>query len=183
MAARADALVGGFAGSAGRERVEQVAGFASPVWQEEGTFLEVGGTFVQTEAGEGSVFVRLLDVDRPLILVWHSAAGFQLVAPGSLPRNTPSTPTAGEARSVTWRLRVRSLRNPAQRLVLETRQGEGNGWQVALERTMALAGVRAWVEGDGGENGGVLTVGIAGPVALVDAGVRVVREGSLLMVR
>jgi hypothetical protein len=178
VVARSETLVGGFAGSTGRERVECVAGFVAPVWQEgAGTFLEVRGTFVQTEAGEGSAVVRLLDEKCPLTLVWHGTTGFQWVAQGGLPCNTPVMSTPSEPQSVTWRLRVRSLHNRTRGCVLETRQPDGT-WQGVLETHQALRGVREWVE-----EGGVLEVGLAGPVEWGDdLQVKMCREGTLLMI-
>ena len=172
-------LTGGFAGTGAGERIEQVAGFVAPVWREEtGTRVEVSGTFVQHEIGEGSVFIRMLEEACPLALVWHGAAGFQLVPPGGLPENTPTTPTTSGPQTVRWRLRVHFLQRPAQRLILETFQ-EGR-WQMVLDRKMEveLEKVREWLEA-----GGVLTVGIAGPVELGDdVSVKVARDGTLLLV-
>jgi len=172
-------IIGGFAGTGNGECVENVAPLAVPVWREEfGTRLEVSGTFYQTATGEASVVIRLFDDERPLTLAWHGAAGFQLLLPGGLPHNAPTTPTPSAPQTIAWRLRVHAPQNPAQRLVLETRQPDG-AWQVVLERKAVLPGVREWVE-----EGGILTVGISGPLALgSDTHVRLFRDGVLLMVK
>jgi hypothetical protein len=179
--AMADTLTGGFSGTAGVERVERVASLLPPVWREGAGFrLVVSGTFTQTENGEGSVVIRLLDDEKPLTLTWHSATGFQLVAPGGLPLNTPASSNPSEPQMVTWRLRIHSLQSPEKRLVLETQQPDG-GWLVVMERRMVLNGIREWI-GDG--DGGVLTVGIAGPVALgEDTRVEISREGTLILLK
>ena len=170
--------VGGFAGNGVGERVEQVEPLALSAWREEfGTRLEITGTFVQTATGEGSVVVRLLDNNRPLIVAWHGATGFQLAAPGRLPYNTPAVSTPSGTQTVVWRLRIHALHRSEQRLVLETQKMD-NTWQVLVERKMSLHAVREWVEA-----GAMLTVGIAGPVALDNAGVRFFREGTLLLVK
>ena len=177
--ARASVIhVGGFAGTGYGERVEQVEPLALPAWLEEfGTRLEISGTFIQTATGEGSVVVRLLDNERPLVVAWHGATGFQLIAPGGLPQNTPAVSTPSGTQTVVWRLRIHALQRSEQRLVLETQKTD-NTWQVLIERKMSLHAVREWVE-----SGAVLTVGIAGPVALDNAGVRLFREGTLLLVK
>jgi len=160
------------------ERVEDVAEMPTPAWSESaGIYIDVSGTFIQTAPGEGSVFIRLLDEARPLILAWHGATGFQLTPPGRLPQNTPAIATLSNPQNVAWRLRIRSLKNPVQRLVLETRQPNEN-WQTLFEKSMTLNGAREWME-----EGGSLRVGIAGPVTLDETRVRMVRDGTLLMVK
>ena len=181
MAARGNTLPNGFAGTNQAERVETVAGITAPAWGvETGNYVEITGTFAQSAQGEVSAFIRLLDEKSPLILSWHGSAGFQLAAPGRLPQNIPDTasPPAGP-QTVAWRLRIRSLQHPEQRLVLETRNPNGS-WQKIMEKSMALDGIQEWI----GE-GGVLTVGLSGAVELVDGEtrVRVLREGTLLMVK
>ena len=177
----ANVLVGGFTGTNHMEIVENVAGMVAPEWIEGAvTHIEITGTFIQFEPGEASVFIRLLDEPFPLSLVWHGAEGFQLIAPGSLPQNIPATPTPSGLQSITFRLRIRSLHNPAQRLIVETQQPDGS-WLNVLEKTMVLnkTRVREWVKG-----GGVLRVGIAGPVEWTgDARVRTLREGTLLLIK
>jgi len=170
--------VGGFAGNGVGERVEQVEPLALSAWREEfGTRLEITGTFVQTATGEGSVVVRLLDNNRPLIVAWHGATGFQLIAPGGLQQNTPAVSTPSGTQTVVWRLRIHALQRSAQRLVLET-QDTGGLWHIKLENKMSLHAVREWVEAGAG-----VTVGIAGPVALEVLSVRFFREGTLLLVK
>jgi len=174
--------VGGFTGTNHMETVENVAGMSAPEWsQGAGTYVEVTGTFVQTETAEVSVWIRLLDEALPLTLSWHGAEGFQLVASGTLPQNIPATPASSGPQTVTFRLRIRSLQNSIQRLVLETRQPDGS-WLKIFEKSMALNTVRAreWVE-----EGGVLRVGIAGPVEWLgdSARVRVLRDGTLFLVK
>jgi len=72
-------ITGGFAGSAGKERVEQVAGLVAPVWPDAaGMNVEIIFTLTQTAAGEATAFIRLLDEKCPVTLVYHSATGFQL---------------------------------------------------------------------------------------------------------
>ena len=180
--ASANVIVGGFTGTNGMETVENVAGVSAPEWsQGVGTFVEVTGTFVQTETAEASVWIRLLDEALPLTLSWHGAQGFQLVAPETLPQNIPAVSVASGPQTVTFRLRVRSLQNSIQRLFLETRQPDGS-WLKIFEKNMALNTVRAreWVE-----EGGVLRVGIAGPVEWLgdSARVRVLRDGTLFLVK
>lgn len=128
--AKAETVVGGFSGTTGVERVEQVVSRQPPVWREgTGYRLVVSGCFIQTEVGEGSVFVRMFDEKRPLVLMWHGATGFQWVAPGELPENVPETPMLSDPQSVAWRLRVHALQAPEQRLVLEVRQANGSWWR------------------------------------------------------
>ena len=178
----ANVIIGGFTGTNHMEIVENVAGMYAPEWsQGAGTYIEVTGAFHQTETAEASVWIRLLDDALPLTLSWHGATGFQLIAPGSLPQNIPATPTPSGPQTITFRLRIRSLQHPAQRLVLETKQ-PGGGWLKVLEKSMALntIGAREWVE-----EGGILRVGLAGPLAWTgDATrVRLAREGSLFLVK
>jgi len=172
-------LAGTVARAQNGERVEVVAGTTAPAWIESaGAFIEVNATLVQTAAGEASAFFRLLDTERPLIIAWHTATGFQLAAPGRLPQNIPENPTPGNPQTVALRLRIRSLKSPAQRLVLETRQPNGS-WQLVFEKTMALNKTREWIE-----EGGVVKAGLAGPVELAGGmRVRVLREGTLLMIK
>ena len=173
--------VSGFTGTNGMEIVENVAGTIAPEWNEgAGTCIEITGTFIQTETAEASVYIRLLDESFPLTLSWHGAEGFQITAPGRLPVNTPATPTTSNPQTVTWRLRIRSLHNPAQRLIVETKQ-PGGGWLKVLEKSMALElnGAREWVE-----EGGILRVGLAGPVEWTgDTRVRVLRAGTLVLIK
>jgi hypothetical protein len=176
MAALAGAVTGGFAGSAGREQAGEVAGSLPPAWQERaGSFVEARGRFVQAGPGAASAFVRLFDAGRPLALLWEGASGFQVVFPGEFPLDGPVA--AGGAQTVEWRPRVRSPQSPVQRVVLETRQSNG-GWQVVSDVKGVVRGVREWVEA-----GGVLSVGLAGPVEWLDAGVRVWSEGTVFMIR
>ena len=172
---RAEPMVGGFAARGGGERVERVVGNALPVWREEaGVYLEVSGRFVA--AGEGSVVLRVADEKRPLTLVWSSTGSWQLLAPGALPRDFSTQEMTSDGESATWRLRVRGLQRPLQRAELWVLSA--GGWQVVCEKDVALPEVREWVE-----EGGVLTVGVAGAAGLEDANVRVVREGVLFMVK
>ena len=178
----ANVPVGGFVGTNHMETVENVAGISAPEWsQGAGTYVEIMGSFVQTETAEASVYIRLLDEALPLTLSWHGAEGFQLAAPGSLPHNMPAAPASSGPQTITFRLRIRSLQHPGQRLVLETRQ-PGGGWLKVLEKNMALDlnGAREWVE-----EGGLLRVGIAGPVEWTgdSTRVRVLREGTLLLIK
>ena len=177
--AGADVLhIGGFVGTANVERVENVASHTLPAWREEaGNYVEIVSTITQTENGDASVVFRLLDSEFPLTLVWQSGApSLQLTAPGELPEDV-ETQAPGIAQTLTWRLRIRSLRNPEQRVILETRQPNGS-WLKVLEKTMALAGIREWVE-----EGGSLRIGVAGPVSVENTNVRTLRDGTLLMVK
>ena len=173
-------FVGGGAGSEGCERVELVAGEALPVMIDDtGTYVDIRATIRQTALGEGTVFVRLLDEKRPLVLAWHSVAGFQIVKPGRLPENNPAVSMASGEQTVSFRLRINFLRGQTQRVVLETQRVNG-GWERVVETKMSLPQgvVSEWVEA-----GGVLTVGVAGPVEFMTTGVRVLREGTVLLVK
>ena len=185
MLAHAHVIVGGFAGDGVGERVEEVAGLAAAQWLEEaGAGLEVKGTFVQHEAGEASVVIRMFDSKRPVVLAWHGAAGFQCVRQGGLAANVPEVSTASGPQVVKWRLRARGVNNAAQWIFLEVQNEAGEYVEVFREQWV-LQGVREWLEGAHGkleEVGGILTVGIAGPVALRDTQVRVARDGTVLLV-
>ena len=86
--------------------------------------------------------------------------------------------TSGE-QTVSFRLRINFLRGQTQQVVLETRRVNG-GWEKVVEAKMNLPKgvVSEWVEG-----GGVLTVGVAGPVEFMTTSVRVLREGTVLLVK
>ena len=170
-------LVGGFAGTNHMERVENVASKTLPEWREEiGSYVEIVSTLVQTENGEASAVFRLLDSDFPLTLVWQSGVpGLQLIAPGGLPEDVETLP--GAPQSLTWRLKIRSLRHPVQRLILETKQPNGS-WLKLEETTLVLNGIREWVE-----KGGVVRIGVAGPISAEKTHVRSLRDGSLLIIK
>ena len=172
-------LIGGFAGSVNKERIEQVAGLVAPVWEDViGMNVEVVFTLTQTAVGEATAVIRLLDEKRPLTLVFHSTAGFQLVPPGGLLENTPANPSQGGPQTCTIKLRVHHLKSAVQTIVLSELQPDGK-FLPMLIKTMALRDtLRPWVEA-----GGELTVGLAGPIKISDADVKIFREGTLLLVR
>jgi len=164
----------------GGERIEQVVGDILPVWREEtGVYVEVSGKYIAT--GDGSIVLRLADEKYPLTLAWNSAGNWQLLAPRTMQRDfsAQATPSGGHV-AATWRLRIRGLQRPLQRAQLAVLNA--GRWEVVHEKNMALPGLREWVE-----EGGILTVGIAGAVGAVvemeDANVRVIRENTLFLVR
>jgi len=174
--ARADVLhVGGFTGTSNVERVENVAPHTAPVWKEgAGSYIEIVSTLEQTDNGEASVLFRMPGSDAPLAWVWQSGVpGAQLIAPGGLPVNT-ETQTPGVPKTLTLRVRIRSLNTPVQRLILETQQPDG-GWLKVMEKNWTLTRVREWVE----EDLGVLRIGVVGPVEIKNTHVRVMRDGTL----
>ena len=171
-------IVGGFAGTNGMERVADVVSPVLPVWREEaGSYVEISSTLTQTENGDASVVFRLLNADLPLTLAWQSGVpGMRLIAPGGLPENV-ETPGPGVPQTLAFRLQIRSLHKPAQRLTLETKQPNGS-WLKVEDKILALHGLREWVE----EDLGVVRIGVAGPVS-TETQVRTMRAGSLLLVK
>jgi hypothetical protein len=119
----------------------------------------------------------MADEKRPLTLVWGSCDGWQM---GGLPRDflemEGARPRAPQT-MVTWRLTIRGLKRDAQRVKLET-QNAGT-WQVALEKELAVPGLRDWIS----ERDGVLIFGFAGEVGLASANVRILRESTLFLLK
>ena len=170
--------IGGVAHNGPGERVEHVAPIELPAWQGvTGTRLEITGTFHQSTTGEVSVVTRLFNPDEPFILAWHGSAGFQLIPPGSLPRNTPAAAEQSNPHTVTWRLRVPATEGGAYQLRLDVQQPDGS-WQNVSVMNHTPPSLREWYE-----NGAVSTVGIAGPATLVNMNARFFRAGSILILK
>ena len=156
------------------ERIEQVISGVLPAWREgTGVYVEVGGRYVAT--GDGSIVLRMADEKSPLTLVWDSAGNWQLLSPRALPRDFEAQATPGGQTAI-WRLRLRGLDKPLQRAQLAVLNA--GAWEIVQEKETPLLGVQNWIDG-----GGVLTVGLSGSVEMTDASVRVIREGSLFLVR
>lgn len=172
----AEPVVGGFAPGGSGERIEQVVGDALPVWQgDTGVYVELGGQFAA--AGDASIVLRMADEKHPLMLVWNSAGHWRLVSPGAVPRDFPAQAMPGTGVvTETWRLQIHGLHKPFQRVQLTVLNA--GAWQVAMEKEMALPGLREWIEG-----GGIVTAGIAGTAGMADTNVRVIRNGTLFLVR
>ena len=176
-AAFSEILVGGFSSTGAGERIERVTGNTPPVWTEsEGAWIEITGRYVAT--GDASVILRLADENRPLSLVWSSLDGWQLLKPGALPQDLmeggcPHPPQT----DVTWRLIIRGLKRPQQRVRLETLQAEK--FQPLVEKDVQVRGLQEWIS----EKDGVLVFGLAGGVLLADVSVKIIKERTLFLVK
>ena len=150
----------------------------TPVWQETaGFYLEVSGKFVQTSPGKASVVMRLLDNARPVTITHDSAegGGWALAKQDDLPHDFMEGERPREPQTVTWRIQVRRLQHPVQKIMLsELRAGR---WETMISQDVALKNLREWVENP------VVTFGIAGPMVLESPRTRMIRESSLILIR
>ena len=164
-----------WADQTGGERIETFA--SNVVWREDaGVFVEMSGKIIKAAQDEGSVVFRGFGM-LPLTLVFDSVdSSWQLVGQGGLGHDIATATGPSGAQTVAFRLRVRSLQRPVQRVVLEELR---NGtWCVVISQDAALKGLREWIE-----HHAIVTAGIAGSITLADVNVRVIRENTLFLVK
>ena len=164
------------------ENRETLAAFAPsppPGWvAENGAFLEVRGTLHQYATGKAGVFFRMLDEAQPLALTWVSNGEnplWELARQGGLPRD--AAPEQGGVQTITFRLRIHRLHLATQSARLEVLQN-GEWREVLVERNISVNGVWEWIA-----QGGVLATGATGPVEVLDTSVRVLRAGTMLLLK